>query len=140
MRENLWRFSIAAICIAAVLCFSPCAHAKVEWGVVLDIPLEDTPLDIAMSRDGATAYILCEQSIVIYSTREQQVTDTLQVTDGFSQLVLSPDEQFLFLTNPAKKQVSIVQLSEVFQLEIGNSPVIGKADAPINIFVFFDFQ
>ncbi len=140
MRENLWRFSISAIVIAVVLCISPYAQAKVEWDIVHNIQLEDTPVDIAMSRDGATTYILCEKTIVIYSGREQRVTETLNVEGGFTQLALSPDEQFLFLTDPGNKRVSIVQLSEVFQLEIGKSPVIGKADAPINIFVFFDFQ
>ncbi len=140
MRENLWRFSIPAIVIAVVLCFSPGAFAKVEWGVVLNISLEDTPVDTAMSRDGATMYILCEKSIAIYSTGEQRVTETLPMTERFTRIALSPDEQFFFLTNPENKRVSVMHMTEVFDLEIGDSPVIGKADAPVNIFVFFDFQ
>ncbi|MCP4690620.1 MAG: hypothetical protein GY859_21385 [Desulfobacterales bacterium] len=140
MRGNLSRFSISAIVIAAVLCLSPFAHAKVEWDIVKNIPLQDNPLDLTLSRDGANTYILCEKSIVIYSAQDQRITDVIPVEAGFTRIALSPDGQYIYLTDPGNKMVSVIQLSEVFDMKIGKSPVIGNPDAPVSIFAFFDFQ
>ncbi len=140
MRGNLSRFSITAIVIAVFLCCSPFAHAKVEWDIVENIPLQDKPLALTMSRDGTTTYILCEKSIVIFSAQDQKITDTIPITGGFTGIAMSPSGQHLFLTDAKSNRMTIMQLSETFEMKIGRSPVIGNPDAPVSIFAFFDFQ
>ncbi len=127
-------------CIAVVLCFSANALADVEWNTLNDVDLQETPLDIAVSRDGMTAFILCEKSIKLYSIREGKVTDTIPITASFSQIALSPDGQTLLLTDPKNKQLSVIRVTPVYDIKIGQSPVIGKADAPVSIFAFMDYQ
>jgi len=127
-------------CIAVVLCFSVNALADVEWNTLNDVDLQETPLDIAVSRDGMTAFILCEKSIKLYSIREGKVTDTIPITASFSQIALSPDGQTLLLTDPKNKQLSVIRVTPVYDIKIGQSPVIGKADAPVSIFAFMDYQ
>ncbi len=127
------------IAVPIVFGFSTTACAEIIWHMQEGISLEDKPLSIAVSKDG-TAYILCEKSIAIYSPREKKVTDTIPLTDNFSQIALTPDEGHLLLTDTEKKQVSIIEVSQVYNIEIGQSPVVGKADAPIHIFAFFDYQ
>jgi len=140
MKKRLLHYLLFCIAVAVVLCFSANAWAEVEWNPVIDIDLQETPLDIAVSRDGLTAFILCEKSIQLYSIMEGKVTDTLPITGSFSQIALSPDGETLLLTDAKKKQLSVIRVTPVYNIEIGLSPVMGKADAPVTIFAFMDYQ
>ena len=127
-------------CMAVALCFSTSALADVEWNTLNDVNLQETPLDIAVSTDGRTAFILCEKSIKLYSIREGKVTDTIPITARFSQIALSPDGQTLLLTDTEKKQLSVIRVTPIYDIKIGQSPVMGKTDAPVTIFAFMDYQ
>ncbi len=123
-----------------VLCVSQSVQAKIEWNLLNTIALEDTPLDVVISKDGLTTYILCEKKVLLYSTQEKKVTDTIPVTDSFTRIALSPNGESLFLTNPKKKEITIIQVTPIYDIKIGQSPVIGKPDAPVSIVAFLDFQ
>lgn len=123
-----------------ILCFTADAFAKIEWEVIDKIELDSNPLDIAISKDGATAYILCKKSIQIYSIRQNKITDIIPVKGDFSQIAISPAGGNLFLTDSQKKQLSIIQISQIYDIDISNSPIIGKTDAPVNVFAFLDYQ
>jgi DNA-binding beta-propeller fold protein YncE len=140
MKKKSLHFITLSIIFATALCFPTTVLAKIEWKVLDSIPLEDKPLDITISRDGATAYILCKKKILLYSTQENKVTDAIPITGSFSQIAISTDGERLLLTNTKKKQISIIQISKVYDIEVGQSPIIGKANAPINVFLFFDYQ
>ena len=134
------RLHLLMFCIAVAFCFSTHALAEVEWNTLNDVDLQETPLDIAVSRDGMTAFILCEKSIKLYSIREGKVTDTIPITASFSQIALSPDGQTLLLTDTKNKQLSVIRVTPIYDIKIGQSPVIGKAGAPVSIFAFMDYQ
>jgi hypothetical protein len=140
MKKHLPHRLYLLMAIIAALCFSTGVMAEVEWNTLNDVALQETPLDIAVSRDGLIAFILCEKSIKLYSIREGKVTDTIPITASFSQIALSPDGQTLLLTDTEKKQLSVIRVTPVYDIEIGQSPVIGKADAPVSIFAFMDYQ
>jgi len=140
MRKHLYNRATLCVAFAMVLCFSTLALAGVEWNTLNDVDLQETPLDIAVSRDGMTAFILCEKSIKLYSIREGKVTDTIPITASFSQIALSPDGQTLLLTDTKNKQLSVIRVTPVYDMKIGQSPVMGKADAPVSIFAFMDYQ
>jgi DNA-binding beta-propeller fold protein YncE len=140
MKKHLPNHLYLCIVIVAILCLSTGVLAEVEWDTLNDVDLQETPLDIAVSRDGMTAFILCEKSIKLYSIREGKVTDTIPITARFSQLALSPDGQTLLLTDTKNKQLSVIRVTPVYDIKIGLSPVIGKADAPVTVFAFMDYQ
>ena len=140
MKKHLKYVLYLSMAITAGLCFSTVVSAEVEWSTLKDIELKETPLDIAVSRDGMTAFILCEKSIKLYSIREGKGTDTIPITASFSQIALSPDGQTLLLTDAKNKQLSVIRVTPVYNIEIGLSPVIGKADAPVTVFAFMDYQ
>jgi len=127
-------------CIAVASCFSANALAEVEWNTLKEIDLEEKPLDIAVSRDGMTAYILGEKSIQLYFIREGKVTDTIPLTGSFSRIALSPDGQTLLLTDTQNKRLSVIRVTPVYNIKIGQSPVVGKAGAPVTVFAFMDYQ
>jgi len=120
--------------------FQQDALAKIEWEILNKITLDESPKDVAVSNDGTTAYILGSQNILIYSMQDNKVTDTIPVSEQFSQLVLASDGERLFLTDSKSKQVSIIKLSPIYEIEIGQSPVIGKKDAPVHVAAFIDYQ
>lgn len=139
MKKFILYFFVFFVAIPIVFGFPTSVFAKITWHMQDEINLEDKPLAIAVAKDG-TAYILCDKSIAIYAPREKKITDTIPITKKFSQIALTPDEQHLLLTNTDKKQVSIIEISQIYDIEIGQSPIIGKKDAPVRIFAFFDYQ
>ena len=140
MKNYLLRQVIILFAVAASLCFTTGVFAKVEWEILKNITLDDNPRDITISKDGATAYILCSKSVQIYSTQANKVTGTIPLKDDFSQIAISPDGVKLFLTKTKGKEISIIQISQVYDIPIGNSPVIGKKGAPVTFFAFLDYQ
>ena len=133
-----WAAPIAAV--AAVLAFTPTATAKIEWEVEKTISLEAAPLDMAITKDGATAYILSKGAILVYSIREQKTTDTIPVKGEFVGISIAPDGESLFLTDVKQKQITVIRISEVFDIAVGGSPVIGKAEASVSVVAFLDYQ
>ena len=71
---------------------------------------------------------------------EKKITDTIPVSGKYTRISLSPDGSRLFLTDAAKKELSIIEITQIYDIAIGASPVIGKADAPVSIVAFLDFQ
>ncbi len=140
MKKHSLLFITLFVSITVALCFSTSAFAKIEWDFTDNIALEDDPLDIAISRDGETVYILCKKKLLLYSMREKKVTDTIPLTEKFSQIALTPDGGKVLLSSRKKEQVSIIQVTQVYDIEVGESPVIGKADAPVSVFAFLDYQ
>ena len=140
MKNYLLRQAMFLFAVAATLCFATGVFAKVEWEILKNITLDDNPRDIAITGDGKTAYILCSKSVQVYSTQGNKVTGTIPLTDDFSQIAISPDGEKLFLTKTTEKEISIIQISQVYDIPIGNSPVIGKKGAPVTFFAFLDYQ
>ena len=60
--------------------------------------------------------------------------------DHFSQIAVAPSGEQLFLTNAAGKQLSVIQISQVYDIPVGTSPVIGKEGAPVTVYAFLDYQ
>ena len=114
--------------------------AKIESKLLTNISLDETPRDITVSSDGTIAYILCDKNIQIYSTQENKVIDTIPVKGDFTQIALSPGGGKLFLTGARDKQLSILQITQSYDIKIGQSPVIGKPDARVTVFAFLDYQ
>ncbi len=140
MKNYLLRQAMFLLAISATLCFATGVFAKVEWEILKNITLDDNPRDIAITGDGKTAYILCSKSVQIFSTRGNKVTGTIPLKDDFSQIAISPDGEKLFLTKTTGKEISIIQISQVYDIPIGDSPVIGKKGAPVTFFAFLDYQ
>ena len=140
MNKNISHHLFLFLAVTITLCLSASVLAKVGWNIVNRIDLEDSPLDIAVSRDGTTAYILCEKDLLIYSFVQNKVTDAIQLKGKFSQVEISPGEENLLLTDTEKKQVSIIRISQIYDIKIGQSPIIGQADASVTVFAFLDYQ
>jgi len=137
--------SVIRIIVTVILCLSISmvsknVYAKIEWKVLKQIPLADIPHDIALSNDGTTAYILCDNNIHIYMINENMISGSIPIQKKFSQIAVSQDGERLFVTDAESKQISIIQVSMIHEIEVGQSPVIGLSDAPVSVVAFFDYQ
>jgi len=137
MKKQFYQI-IAAISV--LFLFFPIVQAKIEWNILDSIDLEERPISIAMSKDGKTTYILCEKSIKVHSKIENKIIDSIPLTDSFSQITISPDGENLLLTDTKNNRISIIEIVQIFDMKIGQSPILGKADAPVTIFDFTDYQ
>ena len=140
MENRFRRYIVFFIALVALLCMTASASAKIEWEFLSDIPVSETPKDIALNKDGNTIYILGTENIHIYSLREKKITDTIPVKNNFSEIALSPEGNHIFLTHTKNKKVSIIEISEIYDLKIGNSAVIGNRNAKVSVVAFLDYQ
>ena len=144
MKDPIFRlmtlFFIIIIILSGLMGFNKDAYARVEWEVLRQINLNDIPVDTAISLDGTTAYVLCDKNILIYSIQDNQITDTIPLTGKFTQIAFFEEGERLFLTDRESKRLSIIQLSTIYNIEAGQSPIMGDKDAPVSVVAFFDYQ
>ena len=132
---------LAVVCaLCALLAITPRAEAKIQVELPKDIQLEDAPSDITLSRDGSTAYILGKKSIMVYSVPDAKVTESIPLTKAYSSIALSPEETAFYLTAKDSPQITVIQFAVILNFEVGKSPVIGKATAPVMVTAFLDYQ
>ena len=140
MKKSLLRYTAFLFAVVALVCFTTSASAKIEWEFLNDLPIAETPKDIALTKDGGTVYILGTDNIHIFSLRENKVTNTIPLESSFSKIALSPEGNRVFLTNTKNNKISIIEISEIYDIEIENSAVIGNRDAKANVVAFLDYQ
>jgi hypothetical protein len=119
--------------------FSP-VNGAVEGDVKQTLNLETPPLDLAASLNGQHIYVLTDEgSILIYSV-EGELQGKISVGRQVDGIEVGPWEDVILLTSKKNKQVHILLLDFVKDIDLSNSPFKGPADAPVEIAIFSDFQ
>ena len=114
--------------------------ATVEWEVLNTLKLEAPPLDVAISPDGKTVFVLThEGSIHIYEVNGR-LKDKIEVGGNIDQIKLGPKGTHLFAASRQNKTVKVIALDFIRQISIQGSPHKGVADAPVVIADFSDFE
>lgn len=132
--------SVWGIVLAALLLLAGPVAAEVDWKVVQTLNVDEVPIATEVAPGGKYIYILTQGGkLMIYDNRGK-LDDTLEVGAHIDGIKAGANENLLFLTSSAKKTVDIVNLSFVYQIPIDGSPFKGKADAPVELVVFSDFQ
>jgi hypothetical protein len=133
--------SVIFFLIAVIfLTLSSPVKGEVEWDVKKTLKLESPPVDLAASLNGKYIYVLTDQgSILIYSV-EGKLEDKISVGRQVDGIRVGPWEDVILLTSKKNKQVQILLLEFIKNIDLSNSPFKGPADAPVQIAVFSDFQ
>lgn len=139
MKKPLTVFLSICVCIYLAMPLHP-VHGEVQWNELGTINLDDTPKDITLSRDGTMAYVLTEHSILLVSLQENKVAEKIPLTESFERIALSADESTVYLTQPHSRHIVLMQISQIYQIENGKSPIIGNPKAPVSVVAFLDFQ
>jgi DNA-binding beta-propeller fold protein YncE len=134
---------IAMVCSLAALLvggLSVPGEAAVEWSRQQVLKTDGVPVDIAASADGKYTFVLTNTGrVVIYST-DGAAQGEIEVGKNITGLASSPAGDQLFLIDGSSNAVQVLAVNFIQQISEIDAPVKGKADAPVTIALFSDFQ
>jgi YVTN family beta-propeller protein len=80
--------------------------------VIATIDVGDAPAGVAVTPDGATAYVanVVDDTVSVIDTATNTVTATITVGDGPIFVAVSPDGTRAYVTNQADGTVSVISL------------------------------
>jgi DNA-binding beta-propeller fold protein YncE len=114
--------------------------ATVEWEILNTLKLDTPPLDVAISPDGKTVFVLTDKgNIQIYEVNGR-LTDNIEVGEQIDQIKLGPQGTHLFATSRQNRTVKVIALDFIKQIATKGSPYKGLEDAPVVIADFSDFE
>lgn len=123
-----------------VFCASQALSVNVEWELKKDLDLGATPLDVAISLDGKTIFVLVPGEVLLYSPEKDTVMNRIPVDEGFDRIAHSFKENRLILTNGTTNVMRVIQLENVYDITTAGLPYKGPETAPVTIAVFSDYQ
>ncbi|MFT5701078.1 MAG: hypothetical protein ACI8ZB_003967 [Desulforhopalus sp.] len=115
-------------------------NGKVEWGVVRELQLPSSPIDIAHSLDGNFAFVLTKESEVLVYDKKGGLQGTIPVNKGVTSITLDPYGKFLHMSDSENNIFYTLSIDFVVKINDVDAPYKGKKDAPITIADFSDFQ
>ena len=132
---------VLLIGLVALLMVQAPALAKTEWTMGANVELSEKPIDMALSADGKTAYILTKKNILIYNVQGGTITDTIPLDKKYNSIAASQGNVLLLTSGRMfNKSISSISFTTTLDLTVGTSPVLGPADAPVTLTVFTDYQ
>ena len=132
---------VLLIGLVALLMVNAPALAKTEWTMGATVELSEKPIDMALSADGKTAYILTKKNLLIYNVQGGTITDTIPLDKKYNSIAASQGNVLLLTRGSmSDKSISSISFTTTLDLPAGTSPVLGPADAPVTLTVFTDYQ
>ena len=137
MKSKFWKVILLwSVWMVAV----PLAFATVDWEILNTLRLEAPPMDVAISPDGKTAYVLTQKGNILVYTFDGRLTDKIDVGKQIDQIKVGPKGERLFATSRQNKTIEVIALDFIQELSIKGSPYKGLKDAPVVIADFSDFE
>lgn len=128
------------ICWIVILMIAPICTAQVEWRVLKTLALPGEPIDVKVSANGQWIYVLTKSRDLLVYTAKGELKDTIKAGPQIDHIEVGPSENTLYLLNNRQKQIKIIDVTYVRDINIAHSPFKGKADAPVVIVDYTDFQ
>jgi DNA-binding beta-propeller fold protein YncE len=136
MRKILLLWVVMLLMVASAASGS----ATVDWEILNTLKLDAPPLDVAISPDGKTVFVLTDKgNIQIYEVNGR-LTDKIEVGEQIDQIKLGPQGTHLFATSRQNRTVKVIALDFIKQIDTKGSPYKGLKDAPVVIADFSDFE
>lgn len=128
------------ICWIFILMTAPICSAQVEWRVLKTLALSGEPIDIKVSANGQWIYVLTKNRDLLVYSAKGELKDTIKAGSQIDKIEVGPSENTLYLMNNRQKQIKIIDVTYVRDIHIAHSPFKGKADAPVVVVDYTDFQ
>lgn len=112
----------------------------VQWQVENSWQLPEKPIDLVYSLDGQRVFILTNQQQVLVYDAEGNLLGKIAVKKGVSSIDIAPRGERLYLLNDRDNSFTDLSVDFMADIDVIGSPFLGKADAPVTIVVFTDFQ
>jgi predicted DsbA family dithiol-disulfide isomerase len=130
--------SIISFIISLVL--SSPSFAEVEWQIKQTLNLDKKPVDVVVSSRGSYIFILTDDGIVDVYDSSYNLKGKIDAGKNTESIACGPDENILILKNRKDKEIRTILVEFKQEINIEGSPFMGKADAPVVMVVFTDYQ
>jgi hypothetical protein len=134
------RFAILLVTLVLLFTWLASSPATVEWDVAGTLNLKEKVLDAAMSINGKWIFVLTEKGEILIYSSAGKLQDAISVGKSVEGIKAGPREDVLLLTSGKAKSVQIITLDFIQQINVSGSPFKGKADAPVAVATFNDFE
>jgi len=131
---------LTPLILLTALLLAPTTRASVQWEAGPVLKTSSPPLDVAVTADGKRTFVLSEGGLVTIYGENGSVIDTMKVDPATDRISTDGGGSQLYLTSRKNGTVSPLSLDYQFNLDYTGSPFRGKADAPVVMAVFSDFQ
>jgi len=98
------------------------------------------PLDLVQSVDGKVLYILTENNRVLIYEPNGTLKGSIEVEQGITAIDTDARGENIFLINSEKSTFTSLSVDFVVEIDTAGSYFKGKADAPVTVAVFSDFE
>jgi DNA-binding beta-propeller fold protein YncE len=132
--------SYLVLVIVIVLVIPSSVFAAVEWSIEKTLKTDAAPIDMTVSPDGRSVFVLTDEGNVLIYDQNGKLKDTIKVGLHVDQIRIGPRGERLFATSQKNRTVEVIVLDFIHKINATGSPVKGPQDAPIVISVFSDFQ
>jgi protein-disulfide isomerase len=113
---------------------------RIEWKVQANWQVAGTPLDMVHSLDHKLVFILSTDKNVLVYDRDGKLQGKIPVGENVTNIDIAPQGESLYLIDSKANSFTSVALSYVVDIDITGAPFKGKADAPVVITLFTDFE
>lgn len=128
---------LATLCLG--LSVRPAA-ADIDWQAEAPLKTTAPPLAIATTIDGNRTFALVEGGKVQIFDGAGNLRDTIEVDPAMDQLASDGHGNRIIVSSHKKNLAQPIDISYRFPFDYTDSPVLGKADAPVVLALFSDFQ
>ncbi|MDW7773989.1 MAG: hypothetical protein SCH71_13965 [Desulfobulbaceae bacterium] len=118
----------------------PASAESIDWEVKSTWKIDAKPLDIAHTLDNQKVYILGDDHKVHVFAAQGNKLGTIPVDKGVTAIDIAPRGEMLYLIDEQENSFTSLNVSFVTPIDITGSPFLGKAEAPVALAVFSDFQ
>ena len=115
-------------------------RAAVEVNIEKTLQTDSAPIDVIVSADGRTTFVLTDNGYVLVYDHRGELTESIEIGSHIDGIDLDPGGERLYATSRQNKTVDIIQLSFIKKINTNGSKFKGPADAPVTIAVFSEFQ
>ena len=134
------RFAIFIVTLFLLFFWVATSTATVEWDVAGTLNLKEKPRDAAIALNGKWIFVLTDTGEILIYSSDGKLEGTISVGKDVEGIKAGPREDILLLTSGKDKKVQIITLDFIQEINVSGSPFKGKADAPVVIVTFNDFQ
>ncbi len=139
MISNYARFSLMLI-VPVFLTTASWVQAAVEISLQKTLKTDAVPIDVTVSPDGRSTFVLTDDGSVVVYDKLGNLTDTIKIGSHIDQIEIGPSGERLFATSRQNKTVEIILLNFISSINTAGSAFKGPEDAPVTIAVFSEFQ
>lgn len=138
-RNTIWILAFQLVLALLVASAGPC-RAALEWEILKSLNTGARPVDVAVSADGKSVFVLTDDGVVSIYTGDGALTEKITVGGQPERIAVAPEGDRLYVTQRQGRRVDVIQLDYVRQINLTGAPFKGGEKAPVTIVVFSDFQ